>query len=92
MLAKTAEAAGKIYTPSATAGNTAYDEAVHRADLDASAARIALSRSENEQIIALQNEAIDAGVKGEASTDEQRQQAIDAVTRKYQAGEISKRA
>ncbi len=84
-----AERSGQFYDPKSgeaqrLAGNAVIEQ-------EAAGQRIAMARAESEQIIALQNEAIDAGVKGEALADEQRQQAIDAVTRKYQAGEISKR-
>jgi hypothetical protein len=58
----------------------------------AAAKEIELRRSENEKIISMQNEAVTAGMRGEALYDRQRQDAIDAVTRKFQNGEISKRA
>ncbi|MGB8887112.1 MAG: hypothetical protein WCC87_10345 [Candidatus Korobacteraceae bacterium] len=58
----------------------------------AHAQEITAARQENEQIIQMQNQAVDAGIKGEALYEEQRQQAIDAVKRKFEEGEISKRA
>ena len=53
--------------------------------------RWTLARGENDQIIQMQNQAVDAGLKGEALYQAQREQAIDAVVRKFNEGEISKR-
>ncbi len=52
---------------------------------------IALNRQTTDRIIAMQNEAVNAGLEGEARNTAQRQQAVDAVTRKYQEGELTKR-
>ena len=80
----------KVYHADPNAGNAEYDSEVERLRQQASGQRVALSRQENDQIIQMQNAAIDAGVRGEALYDEQRQQAIDAVTRKFQQSEVSK--
>ncbi len=48
------------------------------------------TRKQTGEVIRMQNEALNAGMRGEALHDEERQQAIDAVTRRFQQGEISK--
>ena len=83
-------AAAGIDVPTVTNSfNQQRAQQIAAAQQEAAGQRVVLARAESEEIIALQNEAIDAGMKGEALADEQRQQAIDAVTRKYQAGKIS---
>ena len=81
----------KVYHANPNAGNDVYDRAVALATAKESGANVAASRSEQEQIISMQNAAIDAGARGEALYSEQRQQAIDLVARKYEHAEISKR-
>lgn len=49
-----------------------------------------LHRQETQQIIEMQNAAVDAGLEGNALRAAQEQQAIDAITRKFQEGEIDK--
>jgi hypothetical protein len=49
-----------------------------------------LHRQETQQIIEMQNEATNAGLEGNALRAAQEQQAIDAIVRKYQEGEIDK--
>ena len=90
---KEAEAA-KIQIPQidANAGVAAKQQADQTAGMRASGERIALARQENEQVIALRNEAVNAGLRGEELYRAQREQAIDAVTRKAREGQMSKRA
>ncbi len=64
--------------------------ALKAAQQEAAGQRVALERETNEKIIAMQNEAVTAGMRGEALYDRQRQDAIDAVTRKYQQHEYTK--
>ncbi|QHN04430.1 hypothetical protein FTO74_14435 [Granulicella sp. WH15] len=73
-----------------TAGLAEYNEAINKARLDASAENIAASRHERDERIAAQNEAINSGLEGEARYTAQRKQAIDAITRQYLDGDISK--
>lgn len=65
-------------------------DATKQAELTASAERINLRRTETDQVIQMQNQAVDAGLKGDTLITAQRQQSIDAVTRKFREGEISK--
>lgn len=79
----------QVYHADPNAGNAQYDQAVAMAAATASGAKVAMARTEQEEIIAAQNKAIDAGARGEVLYAEQRQQAIDAVDRKYQHSQIS---
>ncbi len=54
--------------------------------------RVALARKEQEEIIRAQNEAVDAGLKGEALLLAKRNQDVDAIVRKVQTGELSMQA
>jgi len=58
----------------------------------AHADEIELQRQETDQIIQMQNEARNAGLEGNALRAAQEMEQIDAITRKFQEGEISKRA
>jgi hypothetical protein len=58
----------------------------------AHAEEIELQRQETDQIIQMQNEAVNAGLEGNALRARQEQEQIDAITRKFLEGEISKRA
>ncbi len=73
------------------AGETERAAADLNARQKAAAASIVLSRSERDQRIAAQNEAINSGLEGEARFDAQRQQAIDAITRKALDGDMTMR-
>jgi hypothetical protein len=75
-----------------TAFNQQKQAEIQHAQQDAAAQRIEIERNTQEQIVSLQNQAIDAGLKGEALYEAQREQAIDAVMRKFQSSEISKQA
>ena len=58
----------------------------------AHAEEIELQRQETDQIIQMQNEAVNAGLQGNALRAAQEQEEIEKITRKFQEGEISKRA
>ena len=85
---RAASQAGKPFDPSS--GNQQKAAEIERAQKEAAAQRIALDRTTSDQEIQMRNAAIDAGLKGEALYQAQREQAIDAVTRKFREGEISK--
>lgn len=63
--------------------------AIIAAQQEASGQRIELARKEQEEVIRAQNEATDAGLKGEALYTQKYQQDIEAIVRKFQTGELS---
>ena len=64
--------------------------AITAAQQEAAGQRVAMARTEHEETIRMQNEAVDAGVRGEALYARKQQEAIDEVTQKFKDGEITK--
>ena len=73
-------------------GNMERETADSAARAKARAEEIELQRQYTDQVIQMQNEATNASLEGNALRAAQEQQEIDAVTRKFQEGEISKQA
>jgi hypothetical protein len=75
----------------ADSGKGLQDEKDRAARATAGAQGTIAARSENERIISAQNAAIAAGATGEARYAEQAQADVDAIVRKFKAGQISER-
>jgi hypothetical protein len=73
-------------------GRTLQAKEDQAARAKAHAEEIALQRQETDQIVQMHNEAVNAGLEGNALRDAQEAQGIDAIVRKFMTGEIDKQA
>lgn len=81
---------GNQVSPDSGAAERALKDTAARRQAAAESSNLA--RKENDEVVQMQDQALDAGLKGEALLEAQKEQAVAAVVRKFNEGEISKQA
>ncbi|MFC6645444.1 hypothetical protein ACFQBQ_07565 [Granulicella cerasi] len=79
----------QVHPVDQNAGLADYNRAVDAANESYAAKSTNLARKEHDEVVGLRNQAVEAGLEGEAKYQSAMEHSIDAIVRKWREGELS---